>query len=128
MIPSAIELHKQSRILELRYKDGQILKFDAEYLRVYSPSAEVRGHHPSQAVLQHGKKHVELTAITAVGNYAIQLTFNDGHDSGIFSWDYLYDLGKNREQYWQDYLQLLTQEGKTRDPEAQVINLLDPRK
>lgn len=128
MIPESVELHKRSRQLELRYADQQIFKLDAEYLRVYSPSAEVRGHHPSQAVLQHGKKDVAISSIAAVGNYALQITFDDEHNSGIYSWEYLRELGDNRESYWQDYLDRLIEQGKNRDPQVQVVSLFDPGK
>ncbi|MBT8149582.1 MAG: DUF971 domain-containing protein, partial [Gammaproteobacteria bacterium] len=102
MIPSAIELHKKSRSLELRYANGDAYTLAAEYLRVYSPSAEVRGHHPSQAVLQHGKLHVGINSLATVGNYAVQIHFDDGHDSGIYSWSYLRELAENQSAYWAD--------------------------
>jgi len=124
--PTSIVLHKKSRQLELGYADGEQVLLNAEYLRVFSPSAEVRGHHPSQAVLQHGKKNVAIEAISAVGNYAIQLTFDDGHDSGIYSWQYLRDLADNRETLWHEYLEQLATQGKHRDPEVQVVSLFDP--
>ena len=128
MIPESVELHKRSRQLELRYADQQSFRLDAEYLRVYSPSAEVRGHHPSQAVLQHGKKDVAITSIAAVGNYALQIIFDDEHNSGIYSWEYLRELCDNRESYWQDYLDRLVEQGKNRDPQVQVVSLFDPGK
>lgn len=128
MIPESVELHKRSRQLELRYANQQSFKLDAEYLRVYSPSAEVRGHHPSQAVLQHGKKDVAISSIAAVGNYALQIIFDDEHNSGIYSWEYLRELCDNRESYWQDYLDRLIEQGKNRDPQVQVVSLFDPGK
>lgn len=126
MTPASIVLHKKSKQLELSYANGSTLLLDAEYLRVFSPSAEVRGHHPSQAVLQHGKKNVGISSLTAAGNYAIQITFDDKHNSGIYSWGYLRELGDNYLDYWQSYLDQLTAQGQTRDPELQVVNILDP--
>ncbi|MBT8140139.1 MAG: DUF971 domain-containing protein [Gammaproteobacteria bacterium] len=128
MKPSKIQLHKKSRLLELSYPNGEQNKLDAEYLRVYSPSAAVRGHHPSQAVLQSGKQKVGINNISAVGNYAIQIHFDDGHNSGIYSWAYLRELIDNAEAYWQDYLDRLAQAGKTRDPDLQTVSIVDPRK
>lgn len=128
MQPTTIELHKKSRQLELRYESGEKLLLNAEYLRVYSPSAEVRGHHPSQAVLQHGKQRVNIRSIDAVGNYAIQIGFDDGHNSGIYSWDYLYQLGSEYESLWAEYLHKLDEQGLSRDPDIQVVNLMDPGK
>jgi DUF971 family protein len=93
-IPTEITLHKKSRVLELKFEDGSQYQLPAEYLRVYSPSAEVRGHGPGQETLQTGKRNVELTELEAVGNYAVQPTFSDGHNTGIYSWDLLYDLGR----------------------------------
>ncbi len=126
MIPESVELHKKSKQLELAYSENERLLLDAEYLRVYSPSAEVRGHHPSQAVLQHGKKQVGITSIATVGNYALQINFDDEHNSGIYSWDYLKELGDNYNRYWQDYLDQLVEHGKNRDPDVQVINFFEP--
>lgn len=115
MTPSEITLHQRSGILELGYDDGTRFELTAEYLRVYSPSAEVQGHSPDQAVLQHGKKDVKIERIEPQGNYAIKLVFTDGHDSGIFSWDYLYELGSDYENKWADYLRRLEEAGKTRE-------------
>lgn len=126
MNPSSIVLHKKSRQLELGYADGSQFHLDAEYLRVFSPSAEVRGHHPSQAVLQHGKKHVAIESISAVGNYAIQLNFDDKHNSGIYSWQYLRELADNHDAWWQNYLDQLAAQGKHRDPDVQVVSLFEP--
>lgn len=126
MIPKKIEWHKKSRTLELHYQEIASLILDAEYLRVFSPSAEVRGHSPEQAVLQHGKMNISIKKIEPVGNYAIQLVFDDGHDSGIYSWEYLYELGRNFEKNWQQYLSQLDDAGKSRDPELQTVKLFPP--
>lgn len=102
--PTEIKLHQISRILEVTFSDGKLFQFSCEYLRVYSPSAEVRGHGPGQEVLQVGKKEVDIKAIDPVGSYAVKLVFSDGHDTGLYSWDYLYDLGKNQDNNWKQYL------------------------
>ena len=128
MQPKTVELHKQSKQLELGYADGARYHLTAEYLRVLSPSAEVRGHSADEAVLQHGKKHVGINMIAAVGNYALQIFFDDQHDTGIYSWDYLYDLCINQDDYWQRYLRQLESNGKSRDPDEQVLQLFDPNK
>ncbi len=112
--PTDIQLHQKSRILELRYADGSHFELPCEFLRVYSPSAEVRGHGPGQEVLQVGKEDVNITAIEPVGNYAVKLVFSDGHDTGIYDWDYLYKLGTEQERLWQDYLERLHQAGHER--------------
>lgn len=117
MRPTAINVHKKSATLELQYDDGSSFTLPAEYLRVYSPSAEVQGHSPDQAVLQHGKKNVSFLDLEPQGHYAIKITFSDGHDSGIYSWEYLHDLGRNQEINWQDYLAVLKKAGKSRDPQ-----------
>ncbi|HNA29671.1 MAG TPA: DUF971 domain-containing protein [Thiobacillaceae bacterium] len=119
-IPTEIKLHQQSRILEVAFNDGSRFEMPCEYLRVFSPSAEVRGHGPGQEVLQVGKKNVEIKAIEPVGQYAVVLVFSDGHDSGIYSWDYLYDLGRKQDFYWQAYLRRLEEAGESRDPKAMV--------
>ena len=124
--PSGIQLHTRSRELELHYPSGEEYRLSCEYLRVYSPSAEVRGHHPDEATLQHGKCHVGIDAIEPVGNYALQLVFDDGHNSGIYSWEYLRELCEKQQQYWSRYLEQLAAEGKSRDPEVQVVKLFDP--
>ena len=116
--PTGIQLHTRSRELELSYASGESFRLSCEYLRVYSPSAEVKGHGPGQEVLQHGKQQVAITAIRPVGNYALQLVFDDGHDTGLYSWDYLYYLGANYEERWQHYLQRLEAEGHKRKPDA----------
>ena len=121
--PTNIQLHTRSRELELEYADGQSFHLGCEYLRVYSPSAEVLGHGPGEEVLQVGKMNVGIKAIKPVGNYAIQLEFDDGHDSGIYSWDYLYRLGTEMQQRWQNYLDRMEAEGANRDPDVQIIKL-----
>ena len=113
--PTDIRLHQVSKVLEVTFDDGQQFKMPCEYLRVYSPSAEVRGHGPGQEVLQHGKEEVNIKAIEPVGNYAVKLVFDDGHDSGLYAWDYLYELGAKYEQNWADYLQRLNQAGLARN-------------
>ena len=122
-LPAGIELHRKSKLLELRYSQDERYELSCEYLRVYSPSAEVRGHGEGQEVLQVGKINVTITAIQPVGNYALQLVFSDGHDTGLYSWDYLYELCTNREAYWQDYLDRLHAAGASRDPEVQVVRV-----
>ncbi|MFT5482906.1 MAG: DUF971 family protein [Halieaceae bacterium] len=122
-VPIGIELHRQSATLELRYRNDTVHVLSAEYLRVNSPSAEVRGHGTNQAVLQTGKLLVRITGIKPVGNYAIQLVFDDGHDTGLYAWGYLKELGENRDRIWEDYLSHLRDAGATRDPDAQVIRL-----
>ena len=121
-VPIDIKLHKQSKTLELVYATEQFT-LTCEYLRVYSPSAEVRGHGAGQEVLQTGKINVAIDAISAVGNYALQLLFSDGHDSGIYSWDYLYQLCSHKEAWWQDYMDRLNNAGAVRDPEIQVVKI-----
>lgn len=116
--PTEIKLHQKSRLLEVSFADGSNFKLPFEYLRVYSPSAEVRGHGPGQETLQTGKREVEITGVEAVGNYAIKLTFSDGHDSGIYSWDILFDLGYNQDPYWQAYLSRLEAAGENRDVDS----------
>jgi len=122
-IPTGIELHRQSKTLELRYAGAEHYTLSCEYLRVYSPSAEVRGHGPGQETLQTGKINVAITDIKPVGNYAVQLVFSDGHDTGIYSWPYLHELCTRQEEYWDDYLRRLHEAGATRDPEVQVVRL-----
>lgn len=116
--PTDITLHKKSRLLEIAFSDGSHFKLPCEYLRVFSPSAEVRGHGPGQETLQTGKRNVEITELAAVGNYAIQPFFSDGHDTGIYSWDLLYDLGVNYTQLWADYLARLEAAGADRDVDS----------
>lgn len=114
-LPTEICLHQASRILEVRFTDNMMFQLPCEYLRVYSPSAAVRGHSPEQAVLQTGKKQVSIAAIEPVGQYAVKLVFSDGHDSGLYSWDYLYELGTQQAEYWQDYLVRLQLAGLSRE-------------
>jgi DUF971 family protein len=109
--PTDIALHQKSRVLEITFDDGACFKLPCEYLRVYSPSAEVQGHGPGQQVLQLGKEYVGITEIEPVGNYAVRLVFDDGHNTGIFSWNYLYELGAKQEQKWRDYLERLEAAG-----------------
>lgn len=112
--PTDITLHQKSRILEIEFDDGCCFQLPCEYLRVYSPSAEVRGHGSGQEVLQTGKENVNITAIEPVGNYAIRLQFDDDHNTGLYSWDLLYRLGANQEMLWSDYLDRLDQAGYKR--------------
>jgi DUF971 family protein len=121
--PEKIIVSKAKDKLTLVYKMGDRISVSAEYLRVYSPSAEVRGHHPSDHVLQYGKKNVRIINVKKVGLYAIQLVFDDGHDSGIYSWDYIFSLKKNYEAYWKNYLLLLAKEGQSRLPDTQILEL-----
>jgi len=114
--PTEIKLHQKSRVLEISFADGKTFQLPCEFLRVYSPSAEVRGHGPGQEVLQTGKQDVGITHIEPVGTYAIQLTFSDGHDTGIYSWDLLYQYGLHQEEMWQDYLRRLAEAGASREP------------
>jgi DUF971 family protein len=111
--PTGITLHKQSKTLELSYDDVSY-HLPAEYLRVHSPSAEVRGHGIGQEVLQLNKEHVAINQLTPTGNYALKIYFDDGHDSGLFTWDYLYDLATNQDMYWQNYLNRLEKAGYQR--------------
>ena len=110
-----IKLHQKSRLLEIAFSDGRSFRLPYEYLRVYSPSAEVRGHGPGQEVLQTGKRLVELKSLEPVGSYAVQPLFSDGHGTGIYSWDYLYELGENQEKLWREYLDKLAVAGASRD-------------
>lgn len=125
--PTEIKLHRQSATLELLYADGSRHTLPAEFLRVHSPSAEVRGHGKGQEVLQTGKRHVKIVDIEAVGNYAIKLSFDDGHDTGIYSWTYLQELGGEQEALWQSYLDKLAAANASRLPlpeGTQVINIM----
>ena len=116
MTPTEITLHQQSRMLEIAFDDGARYKLPFEFLRVYSPSAEVRGHGPGQEVLQTGKRNVVITAVDPIGTYAIKLTFDDGQDSGLYSWEYLHDLGQHMDAMWNDYLENLKAANASRDP------------
>ena len=112
--PNSINLHQKSRVLEIEFDDGSNFQLPCEYLRVYSPSAEVTGHGPGQEVLQLGKENVNITAIEPQGNYAIKLVFDDKHDTGLYTWDYLYELGSDYDNKWQDYLERVKQAGHER--------------
>ncbi len=113
--PTEIILHRQSRVLEIAFADGQRFRLPCEFLRVYSPSAEVRGHGPGQDVLQTGKRAVNIESIEPVGHYAVKLVFSDGHDSGLYSWEYLHSLGSSQEELWGRYLERLDKAGASRD-------------
>lgn len=115
MIPSNIVIHQQSRVLELSYEDASVYRLPFEFLRVVSPSAEVQGHGPGQETLQTGKREVLISSLEPVGHYALRPTFSDGHDSGLYSWEYLYFLCMNQEQIWQEYLDKLAAAGLDRD-------------
>ena len=121
--PTAIKLRRQTQQLDISFSNGDHFTLPAEYLRVYSPSAEVRGHGRDQEVLQYGKSQVAISSLNQVGNYALQLHFSDGHNSGIYSWDYLFDLGQHYQQYWHDYLDRLHRAGLSRDSQVQIIKL-----
>lgn len=109
--PTEIKLHQNSRKLALSFDDGFTCELSCEFLRVHSPSAEVQGHGPGQEVLQYGKRNVNITQILPVGNYAVKLCFDDGHDSGLFTWEYLHSIGQQQELMWQRYLQKLSDAG-----------------
>jgi DUF971 family protein len=139
-VPVNIMVHEQSRVLELVYAFGQSYRISFELLRVESPSAEVKGHGPSQEVLQVGKQEVLIKSLEPVGNYAVKPTFSDGHDTGIFSWDYLHQLALNQDVLWQNYLDKLQAAGASRLPappkpklekweiQPQVINIVRTKK
>lgn len=112
--PTDINLHQKSKVLEISFDDGKTFQLPCEFLRVYSPSAEVRGHGPGQEVLQIGKEKVNIKSLEPVGNYAIQIEFDDGHSTGIYSWETLYQLGDNKEALWQEYLERLSAAGHAR--------------
>lgn len=113
--PTEIRLHQKSRAMEIAFADGKVFRLPYEFLRVYSPSAEVRGHGPGQEVLQAGKRNVGILSLEPVGSYAVQPTFSDGHATGIYSWEYLYHLGENQERLWEQYLAQLAAAGASRD-------------
>jgi len=115
MIPTEIKLHQQSRFMEIVFENGRRFELPYEYLRVYSPSAEVRGHGPGQEVLQTGKKNVGIDEIEAIGRYAVRPKFSDGHDTGIYSWDYLFMLGDRQQDLWQQYLDSIAEAGASRE-------------
>ncbi len=114
-LPTEIKLHQASRVLEIAFDDGRQFRLPYEFLRVSSPSAEVRGHGPGQETLQVGKRDIAIASVEPVGHYAIRPTFSDGHDTGIYSWDYLYDLGARHDELWQRYLTRLAAAGASRD-------------
>ena len=114
-IPSEIKLHQKSRVLEIAYESGERYTLDFEYLRVFTPSAEARGHAPGQETLQTGKRNVTIDRIEPVGTYALRFVFSDGHDSGLYSWDLIHNLGKHHDELWQDYLNQIEAQGLSRD-------------
>lgn len=119
MTPVEIKLHQKSRVFEIAFDDGRTFRLPYEFLRVYSPSAEVRGHGPGQEVLQTGKREVEIRSLEPVGSYAVQPVFSDGHSTGIYSWEYLYELGEHQDELWAQYLQRLQQAGASREAPRQ---------
>ncbi|POP52747.1 gamma-butyrobetaine hydroxylase-like domain-containing protein [Zhongshania marina] len=123
--PTDIKFRKQSQQLELSYASGEQFTLDSEFLRVHSPSAEVRGHGAGQETLQTGKLNVQITELIPVGNYALQLVFSDGHDSGIYSWTYLRELCEQRDALWKAYLQKLDDNKASRDPDEQVVKFFN---
>ena len=127
LAPTEIKLHQKSRVLELAFSDGSRFNLPCEFLRVYSPSAEVRGHGPGQEVLQVGKINAEITAIEPVGTYAINLAFADGHNSGIYSWDYLHELGTHQESMWARYLERMKEAGANREPTSPMPGAFENR-
>ena len=114
-VPTGITLHQKSRVMEIAFADGRSFRLPYEFLRVYSPSAEVRGHGPGQEVLQVGKRNVEIRGLEPVGSYAVQPQFSDGHNTGIYSWEYLYELGENHDSLWSEYLKKLAAAGASRE-------------
>ncbi len=123
--PRAIRVSADKSTLSIDYAEADSFSLSAEYLRVFSPSAEVRGHGRGQEVLQFGKRHVVISGLEKAGNYALRITFSDGHDSGIYSWSYLSELAENYTDYWIDYLSRLHGAGKSRDQDVQIVKLLD---
>ena len=121
-LPTDIKLHKASKTLTLKYASGEEYTLPAEFLRVHSPSAEVQGH--GKPILQFGKIGVGLSKVEPAGQYALKLTFDDGHDSGLFTWDYLYQLAQRQDALWEDYLGELKAAGKSRDPSESVVKLM----
>jgi len=117
-VPTEIKLHQKSRLMEIVFADGKTFNLSYELLRVYSPSADVRGHGAGQEVLQTGKKNVEIVTIEPMGHYAVKPTFSDGHDTGIYSWDYLYALGERQDELWLDYLRRMEEGGASREAES----------
>jgi DUF971 family protein len=117
-IPSDIRLHRKSRMVELCYDSGERFELSCEFLRVFTPSAEARGHGPGQETLQTGKRDVDIDRIEPVGTYALRFVFSDGHDSGLYSWDLLYNLGRHRDELWQEYLGMIESRGLSRDEDT----------
>ena len=113
--PTALTVHSQSRILEIAFSDGAVFRIPFELMRIYSPSAEVQGHGPGQEILQTGKREVDVVAMEPIGNYAVKPIFSDGHESGLYTWDYLYHLGADQSQLWDDYQRRLQAAGAQRD-------------
>jgi DUF971 family protein len=124
MTPKRIQLKQQSQTLVIEY-EGEEFTFTAEFLRVHSPSAEVKGHGPGQEVLQYGKKNVLISQLERAGNYGLKIHFDDGHNSGIYTWDYFYELGKNQENLWQAYLQKLHNAGQSRERDTQIVKFMN---
>lgn len=124
--PTEIKLHQKSRRLEIAFSDGRSFSLPYEFLRVFSPSAEVRGHGPGQEVLQTGKRNVDIVALDPVGSYAVQPTFSDGHATGIYAWDYLYSLGEDHDRLWTEYLEKLAAAGASRDSEQGLTSAKVP--
>jgi DUF971 family protein len=120
-VPTEIKLHQASRLMELSFADGTSFRLPYEFLRVYSPSAEVRGHGPGQETLQVGKREITIAEVEAVGNYAIRPKFSDGHETGIYSWDYLYELGLGQRVMWDRYLKRLDVAGASRDADPNAV-------
>jgi len=114
--PLDVRLHRQSRVLEVAFDDGRTFRLPCEFLRVHSPSAEVQGHGPGQRILQVGKQDVNINAINQVGQYAVQIDFDDGHSTGIYTWRALYDFGERQEELWRDYLDAMAKAGASRSP------------
>lgn len=125
--PTEIKLHQKSRLLEVAFSDGRSFVLPYEFLRVFSPSAEVRGHGPGQEVLQSGKRDVDIVSLDPVGSYAVQPTFSDGHATGIYAWDYLYSLGEDQARLWEEYLQKLAAAGASRDPAERGLTSAIPQ-
>ena len=123
--PTDIKLHQKSRVVEITFDDNCHFELPCEYLRVFSPSAEVRGHGPGQEVLQVGKETVNIEAIEPVGTYAVVFKFDDGHDTGIYSWDTLYDLGENKSTYWKEYIRRLADAGYQRKAQPYDASMID---
>jgi len=125
-VPASLKLHRKSRVLEVGYADGTRYELPCEYLRTHSPSAEVRGHGGGELVLVPGKRSVNIDRVEPVGNYAVRLVFDDGHNTGLYSWDVLEDLGANHARYWEHYLKRLAQHGLSRDSEVTKLSALPP--